>query len=199
MSGLLFFRSTFFGLFLRNGRENDEEVYLNSPAPTPPLPALMYTPTDLEFGGDVDIGQKGGSRKSRSSGRSGSQKRGSSGNKPSSNGRSGSQKRGRSGNKPKRRSSSSRRQKHQRKRQKHQSNGFLDFFRAIWYTIKLIIWDIPCCFVSCGREAVDCFRSCRGGDSSDEEESEEESDKGSAPPTATTTIKKIKTIIANQS
>jgi len=97
MSGLLFFRSTFFGLFLRNGRENDEEVYLNSPAPTPPLPALMYTPTDLEFGGDVDIGQKGGSRKSRS------------------NGRSGSQKRGRSGNKPKRRSSSSRRQKHQRK------------------------------------------------------------------------------------
>jgi hypothetical protein len=145
-------------------RENDEEVYLNSPAPTPPLPALMYTPVDLEFGGDVDIGRKGGS-----------------------------------GNKPKRRSSSSRRQKRQRKRQKRQSNGFLDFFRAIWYTIKLIIWDIPCCFVSCGREAVDCFRSCRGGDSSDEEESEEESDEGSAPPTATTTIKTIKTTIANQS
>ena len=159
-------------------RENDEEVYLNSPAPTPPLPALMYTPPDLEFGGDVDIGQKGGSR---------------------SSGRSGSQKRGSSGNKPKRRSSSSRRQKRQRKRQKRQSNGFLDFFRAIWYTIKLIIWDIPCCFVSCGREAVDCFRSCRGGDSSDEEESEEESDEGSAPPTATTTIKTIKTTIANQS
>lgn len=56
-------------------------------------------------------------------------------------------------------------------RRKRQSNVCVDFFRAIWYVIKLLLWDLPCCFISCGREAVDCFQACRGGDSSDEEDS----------------------------
>jgi len=57
------------------------------------------------------------------------------------------------------------------RRRKRQGNVITDFFRAIWYIIKLLLWDLPCCFISCGSEAVDCFRACRGGDSSDEEDS----------------------------
>jgi|TARA_B110000967_G_scaffold9269_1_gene9328 hypothetical protein len=57
------------------------------------------------------------------------------------------------------------------RRRNRQSNVIVDFFRAIWYVIKLLLWDLPCCFISCGQEAVDCFKACRGGDSSDEEDS----------------------------
>lgn len=57
------------------------------------------------------------------------------------------------------------------RRRKRQGNVITDFFRAIWYIIKLLLWDLPCCFISCGREAVDCFQACRGGDSSDEQDS----------------------------
>ena len=57
-------------------------------------------------------------------------------------------------------------------RRGRQRNVCVDFFRAIWYLIKLLLWDLPCCFISCGQETVNCFRACRGGDSSDEEDAD---------------------------
>ena len=56
------------------------------------------------------------------------------------------------------------------RRRGRRKNVCVVFFRAIWFLIKLLLWDIPCCFISCGQETVDCFRACRGGDSSDEDD-----------------------------
>lgn len=69
-----------------------------------------------------------------------------------------------------RRASSSRRRRSSSRRRGRRRNVCVGFFRTIWYLIKLLLWDIPCCFIGCGHETVDCFRACRGGDSSDEED-----------------------------
>jgi len=63
----------------------------------------------------------------------------------------------------------SRKRKAPRVRRKSKSNGCVDFFMAIWYVIKLVIWDIPCCFFMCGQ-------ACCGGDTRKEDQEDSEHD-----------------------
>lgn len=100
-----------------------------------PYPAVMYTPTDLEFAVGSDVGRRaGGGRGRRGGGRR------------------------------------ARHQANSYRRKRRQDDVCVSFFRSIWYGIKLLLWDLPCCFLSCGQGAVDCFQACRDGDSSDEGE-----------------------------